>query len=171
MQAQRTWHCDIRPANIGVVPSAEPNQRYYLFDLGAAANPAVCTLAHQLHPGTSSMQWRRLSCYSSIRDPFFSSLEALQGSSLTSSSDIQSVVYTAVVLSGHELPWAAAASAGDRDAVVRARHALAAQPTSLPGVSAWPQELQSVAHAAVRSDANVVQAAQYALASMDAAAG
>lgn len=94
--------------------------------------------------------------YSPIADLVFSSTQAIRGEQLDSSCDLQSAVYTAYVLAGNVLPWKAAADSGDVHAVLQARQSAAANPailvTMLPGLAAWPLDLQQLAYAAMRGE-------------------
>lgn len=162
MQAERHWHCDLRPGNVGVRPDAPAAQRYYVYDLGAATGPAAtaaarsagdeCTLAAALASGRSP-----------VHDLLYASKEALLGHPLGPCSDLQSALFTAADLSQHELPWAQAAAQGDTARVLELREAAARRPALLPCLAAWPEPLQQFAVAAMCSEPSAVQLAAAAI--------
>lgn len=151
LQDNGVYWIDLRPNNIGINPSAPPSHRYYGFDLGAASSKAVDVWACKtVYPG----EQRKLlpSQYSPVSDPEYGSLEAIQGEELNNSCDLQSAVYTTYALAGNVLPWKAVADAGDVQAVIKTRLSAAADPAMMPGLTAWPQDVQQLAHAAMRGE-------------------
>jgi len=153
-------HCDIRPSNVGFSSSALPEHRYYLYDLGGAAAAGVDRLAASALP-EGQRRGYSLASYSPIADLRFSSVQALLGKRLDASCDLQSVVYTALVLQGDVLPWEAAAAAGDLDGVVKQRQDAARNPAAaLPGILHWPAAVQQMAVAAVECQEKVLKLAR-----------
>lgn len=85
------------------------------------------------------------------------------GTRLHCTSDLQSLIFTVIFLSGHELPWAAAAAAGDEEAVRSGRMAVSEYPETLPGVSQWPSQMRELAYAVVRGEERAVDLARAVL--------
>ncbi|EIE25669.1 hypothetical protein COCSUDRAFT_60683 [Coccomyxa subellipsoidea C-169] len=129
-------HSDVHPRNIGQYESSstQDRERFYLFDLGAAVLDAE--LAPPRSPPCS---------------PRFSSLDVIKGCPPGALSDVESLVYCVLALSGAGLPWDAAAAKGDRMVCITARVSMMADPSESGALSALPEVLECFCQQVLRA--------------------
>lgn len=116
-QERGSFHNDINPRHVLLQPSQQGGRRrYMLIDYGGAACPRLTNdlieaqICPHAEPGAPVLDMRP-----SVQDPLCGSMQSLWGSSgrlLSQGSDLQSLVFTLVLLAGGHLPWEAAAEAG-----------------------------------------------------------
>lgn len=117
MQDRFAFHNEVHPRHVLLQPLPRVGRRkYLLIDYGGAAcprldDPAIEALLCQPNQDMAPMLHMR-PC---IVDLLCGSLQSLWGSRgrlLSQGSDLQSLVFTVVLLAGGHLPWEAAAEAG-----------------------------------------------------------
>ena len=117
MQERWAFHNEVHPRHVLLQPLPQEGRRkYMLIDYGGAAcprlnDPAIeAQLCESNQTGAAMLHLRP--CIVDLLCGSLQSLRGKYGRLLSQGSDLQSLVFTVVLLAGGHLPWEAAAEAG-----------------------------------------------------------